>query len=402
MSRHLFNTIERYPIDIEYGSATAALYDTDGNQYLDFWSDEATQALGTDISPLLMEFAELGIPHQLPDIFPNPVRDGAAMMLCEAYGFDRLMFGNGGADSIETAIKLARKWAWAQSKRSAMVYTLSGNFHGRSYGAMGLSDSVGSGSPYHKYGYDWSNPTATSWPGYGVLPADVHEIEAIVNPAETAAIFMAPILGNNVVRAYPLDFYRDLREYCTRNHILLVFDEIQSGSGWTGHYSAAQYFGVQPDVMVLGKRIALGFPMSACLTTDEIAGVMKPGTHFNTFAGSPFVCWMAAKYLHWLNDGGLDVVADKGTYIAAALADELQNVAHINQYGMMIAFQIDYASAGYTGTDLARRTLEKNVIIVTHRERGEIRFTPPLTATIDEIDRAVRAVADAQRELARG
>lgn len=404
MSDPFFNNVERYPVSITKGSRTAKVYDEIEDCWmLDFWGDEATQGLGYDIGDLLREFADTGIPHQLPEIYPNPVRTAFAERLCGVYGYDKVFFSNSGAEANETAIKLARKYAWAVGKRGAVCYTLTGNFHGRTLGALGLSDSLGSGSPYHKSAYHWAGPDILQWEGFGVLPDSIESIRSMVDPEETAAIFLAPILGNNCVKVYHRSFLQALREYCTLNDILLVYDEVQSASGWTGYYSAAEYYGVQPDIMNIGKRIALGFPMTATLTTDELARMIGVGTHFNTFAGSPFVCWMAGKWLDWLENGGLEEVRAKGNYIEEQLRKYIPKhlLKSVNRAGMMCSFALDYRHVSWSGFDLAERARARGLLIVSHREYGETRFTPPLTVTYDEIDAAVAALEAAISDLSR-
>lgn len=396
MNNPFFDNIERYPMEVIAAGHGAELVGVDnegtGRIWLDFWSDESTQGGGYDLSEMLREFAASAIPHQLPDIYPNDVRTRLANRLLETYGFNKVFFGNSGADAIETAIKIARKYQWKKGNGKRLLYTLKGNFHGRSLGALGLSDSIGSGSPYHKRGFA-TNPVDSSlhlegksWQGYGVIDETL-PLESQVDLEHAAAIFMAPILGNNVVKGYDPAFLRELREFCTKHDILLVFDEIQTGSGWTGHYSAAQMYGVQPDMMTLGKRIAYGFPMSATLASERLAETIGLGEHFNTFAGSPFVCWFADKWLDFLGSGGLAEIAEKGAEINNQLW-AIPSIKKVNRYGMMISFLPDYERLGRNGREICKEAFDHDLLIVTHRPDGEIRFTPPIAVTYEQINRA--------------
>lgn len=418
-----FSNIERYPIEVNGFGEGARLYGrTDGipadspaawpESWLDFWSDESTQGGGYDMSDLLMRFARSGIPHQLPDIYPNYTRTALATRLCETYGYSKVFFGNSGADAIETAIKIARKYQARQGNdQKRKLYTLKGNFHGRSMGALSLSDSVGSGSPYHKQGYattgtdEMLTQAGLPWMGYGVIDEN-KPLEEQIDEQHAAAIFMAPVLGNNVVKGYSVDFLTKLRRYCWKHDILLVFDEIQTGSGWTGHYSAADMYGVYPDIMTLGKRIAYGFPMSATLVSRNtgytgLEDSIGLGEHFNTFAGSPFVCWFATQWLSFLGNGGLADIAFKGDRIAHLLTTT-DYVSSVNQYGMMISFLPDYDRLGADGRAICEEARKRGLLIVTHRPKGEIRFTPPIAVTNGQIDEAIDILRATLNHLAQG
>lgn len=400
MSKPFLDNIIRYPINIVRGGGGALLIGDDGKNYLDFWSDESTQGLGygPTVSAIAEEYFRGGRLHQLPDIYPNRTRTALAERLCATYGFDRVFFNNSGAEAIETAIKVARKYHWERGNTlKKRIYTLKGNFHGRTAGALALSDSIGSGSPYHKIGFGATESQeilvkiGEPWQGYGVID-EALPLGRQLHSDTTAAIFMAPILGNNVVKEYDPRFLVALREFCTDNDILLVFDEIQTGSGWTGSYSAAQHYRVQPDIMTLGKRIALGFPMTATLFAPGIGEAIGLGEHFNTFAGSPFVCAMANVWLDWLGDGGLERIAYMGEQTRAMLRD-LPWVNQVNGVGMMISFKPDYI--GYTAVDLCAAAQELGLLIVSHRALGEIRFTPPCSTPIGQVREAVDILAQA-------
>lgn len=385
-----FDNINRYDLEITRRKGVELWDEKQKRWLIDCWGDESTQGAGYDIEKYLIDFLSLKIPHQLPDIYPNDVRTECAIKLCEVYGFEKIFFTNSGTESIETALKISRKfWHEYDLPDKKMCYTFRRNFHGRTYGSMSLSDSTF--SPYHKIGFGLQE---TEY--YGVV--DKHDFQDKIDPDKTAAIFVAPILGNNCVEEYGKDFLETIKKYCWDNGMLLVFDEIQTGSGWTGEYSAAQYYEVQPDIMTLGKRISMGFPMGACLTTSDIAECIGLGQHFSTFAGSPFVCFMALRWLDLLERNLLKAISSKGNYIKDRLT-ELDGCELVNQVGMMISFQLDFKHLKYNGFDLCNQAFKNGLLLVTHREFGEIRFTPPCTIGMKEIDKSIDILKKSQKEL---
>lgn len=373
------NNVERFELDIvshEYGATLVA---QDGRRYIDFWADESTYQY-----PLLAQVlgSFVGVAN-IPDIYSSPIRTKFAQALCDTYGFNRVFLSNSGAEGIETALKMVRKYQHSTGQqRRNICYTLRGNFHGRTYGALALSDSYGSGSPYHKEGYQQSSH---GWPGYGVLDDSKSLLEQI-DVERAAAVFVAPVLGNNVVAPYGRERLQRLRDFCTQHGLLLVFDEIQTGSGWTGKYSAAQYYGVQPDVMVLGKRIALGLPCAATLANEDVADAIGLGQHFNTFAGGPLVCAAGLEWLDWLSHGGLERIDNCGAQLEAALG-RVERIESVQRVGMMISITPNYR--GYDGFELCTAARERGLLIVTHRQYGEIRITPPCTISDAELQLGV-------------
>lgn len=418
------NNVDRLNVHITKGDGIFLWDELKQRWLMDFWSDEATQPLGygMKMNGIIHRFTVFNSLHQLPEMFPNDTRTNAAQRLLEAYGYDKIFFSNSGAEANETALKLVRKyWYHLGKPAKQFCYTIQGNFHGRSYGSLGLSDSAGSGSPYHKTGfhpYDANHPVV--WAGYGaiddtqLLQAEYHDFRRImlsqIDPKRTAAIFMAPVLGNNCVKTYPTPFFENLRLFCDNYDTLLVFDEIQTGSGWTGTYAYYQQTGIMPDVITLGKRMALGFPMSATLMIEGIGDVIHPGEHFNTFGGSPFVSAMALEWLAWLEaeqndpiDGleyksGLERIQFMGEFIESQLWT-IPSIKAVNRAGMMCSFTLDWDEVGFNGCELTERCLEHDLILVTHRPSGEIRFTPPVIVTEQEVREAVQIIIQSIAEL---
>ena len=417
-NRRLMGNVVRLPfvVDAAHGSALH-VREPKPRTLLDFWGDEGVCSLGYN-SPeyrnALARFGRTGQPHQLPDVYPNEVRWDAAEIICDRTGMDRIFFCNSGTEANEAMIKLARKYWWDREGRPMegnhyaatanrhVILTLAGNFHGRTGLSQAASDPRV--SPYHRWGF---GPPA---PGFGVLigtptgfsqvVVDGRSVSREPNWETVAAINLAPVLGNNCVRTYPREFWANLLAVRDQHGVLLMYDDVQAGSGRAGYHSTWQHPGVQikPDILALGKGMAMGFPMAAMLAREEIAQAFTPGVHFNTFGGSPFVCAMAHYFYGWL-DRNLPEVRRKGEAIRSALAAEPWIDSH-DGAGLLNAFTPYYRRWGYDGFQFCHEARSFGLSIVTHRRFGPIRFTPPLNVSDGEIEIALDALRRTHARLA--
>lgn len=436
--RHLMGNVVRMPLVVR--QALGGTIHTDHGPLQDFWGDEGVCSLGYNapevVSAILGFMASIS-PHQLPDVYPHPYRWQAAEMLCERTGMDRAFFANSGTEANEAAIKLARKFWWDQegqpmesvsftgevsgevrtgkstthaklSKRHTIL-TIQGNFHGRTGNSMAAGDFRV--SPYHRWGF---GPSAK---GYGVLDRTIdfnkvmfqqsitdgveHELRE-PNWSEVAAIILAPVLGNNVVTTYKHAFWAELERIRRDHGVLIIFDDVQAGSGRAGHYATWQHPScqVKPDIMTLAKGMAMGFPMSACLASQRVASAFTPGVHFNTFGGSPFMCHMAVRMLEWL-DEHIDDVRAKGCLIRERFAEKGWIKEH-DGWGMLTAFTPDWDRYGYDGYQFIYEARKHGLSLVTHRRHGPIRFTPPLNIPRPELEQALGKLTDTHKGLAGG
>lgn len=427
LNKRLMGNVTRLPVQV--GEAVRASLNTEEHgEILDFWGDEGVCSLGYNTPQLLQaiqSFLGTGAPHQLPDVYPNKVRWDAAELICRSTEMDRIFFANSGAEANETAIKLARKFAWDQegkpmenenyigevsgevrtrrSDRYAavakrhVVLTVAGNFHGRTAFAMAAADFRV--SPYHRFGY---GPLPM---GFGVLDPDQGWQQVVTDGREheartpdwstVAAVTLAPVLGNNVVHTYSREFWEQLGALRKQHGFLIIHDDVQAGSGRAGHFATYQGLHedaelVRPDILCLGKGIALGFPMSAVLASERVTASFTPGVHFNTFGGSPWVCHMASVYYRWLGEN-LDKVRANGERIRLAFASRPW-IKHHDGMGMLNAFTPDFERFGYSGYNFSHRARDFGLSLVTHRPYGPIRFTPPMNISDADLARALDAL----------
>jgi acetylornithine/N-succinyldiaminopimelate aminotransferase len=360
------------------GGEGSWLFDDEGNRYLDFIGGIATNSLGHGHPALVGAIQEqAGKLIHCSNLYEIPLQAEVAGMLTDATDFDRVFFCNSGAESVEAAIKLARKYAHdAFGPHKHEVLTFSKSFHGRTYGGL----------------------TATAQPalqdGFGpMLPGMVHApfgdlqaTKAMVGP-QTAAILVEPIQGEGGVIEPPEGFLEGLRGLCDEHGALLIFDEVQTGAGRTGHLFAYQNTGVVPDVLTSAKGLGGGFPVGAMMAKEEYAA-LGPGNHGSTFGGNPLAMAAVKVVLGVVNDPAfLEEVRFKGSVLKNALHKLAERVPGAEVRGEGLLLGLDLADA-----DLAREVFQYCLderVLVNLVGGTTIRMAPPLTVSRTEVRAAL-------------
>ena len=296
--------------------------------------------------------------------------------LARMCGKDMVLPMNTGAEAVETAIKVARKWGYdvkGVPADQAEIIVMAGNFHGRTTTIVGFSDDADA--------RDGFGPFA---PGFVMVPyADLAAIEAAITP-NTVAVLVEPIQGESGVVIPGDDFLPGLRELCTRENVLFAADEIQAGLGRTGATFACDHAGVKPDMYVLGKALGGGIvPVSAVVADRDVLGVIGPGQHGSTFGGNPLACAVGTAVIDLLETGEFQARAEK---LGGVLNDRLaamvgKGVVGFRSRGLWAGVDIDPEIA--TGREICERLLARGVLAKdTHG--STIRLAPPIV--IDEDD----------------
>jgi acetylornithine/N-succinyldiaminopimelate aminotransferase len=366
------------------------LYTTDGRRFLDFTSGIAVNGLGHCHPHLVKTLQEQAARlWHVSNLFRIAELERLADRLV-AHSFAETVFlCNSGAEAMEACIKMARRFQWSrgQTERNRII-TFEGGFHGRT---MATISAAG--------GQRLTEGFAPLLDGFDRVPFGDHAaLEAAVSE-RTAAIMIEPILGEGGARTLPKVCIEGLRALCDRHDILLIFDEVQSGMGRTGHLFSHQYFGVTPDIMGLAKGLGGGFPIGACLATARAASGMTASTHGSTFGGNPLASAVAGAVLDvMLADGFLDGVAARGRYLrerAAAVVERYPEVFELVRGAGLL---------------LGLKPRQNNIEVVTGlREHGLltapaadniVRLLPPLTVCETEIDEAIGMIEAYCRERA--
>jgi acetylornithine/N-succinyldiaminopimelate aminotransferase len=353
------------------------LFDDEGNRYLDFIAGIATNSLGHGHPALveaIKEQAETMI--HCSNLYEVPIQAEVAGMLVEATDFEKVFFCNSGTESVEAAIKLARKYAHKEYGPDKFeILSFSRSFHGRTYGGL-----TATGQPAFKEGF---GPML-----HGFVHAPFGDLEAAkrLTGPQTAAILVEPIQGEGGVHVPPEGFLQGLRELCDRHGALLIFDEVQTGAGRTGHLYAYQNVGVVPDVLTSAKGLGGGFPVGAMMTREEHAA-LGPGNHGSTFGGNPLAMAAVKAVLGVVNEPDfLEEVRLKGTILKNALETLAARIpgAEVRGEGLLLGLDL--------GPELAPEVFErclKEGVLVNLIGGTTIRLAPPLTVSRTEVRAAL-------------
>ena len=319
--------------------------------------------------------------------------------LCRLTGFERALPMNTGAEAVETAIKCARRWGYRVkgiADGQAEILVARGNFHGRTSTIVGFSSEA----EYR----DGFGPFAPGFVHFDF--GDMASVRAATS-ANTCAVIVEPIQGEAGVIVPPEGFFTELREWCSRNNILLIIDEVQAGLGRTGRWFAFEHEGIRPDGLILGKALGGGLlPVSAFLADDSVMSVFNPGSHGSTFGGNALAAAVALEALQVIEDENLVArSAALGDYLIARLREVMQAsgglIRAVRGRGLWVGVDVEPAHA--TARDLVERMAALGVLSKETHETV-IRFAPPLTISKALIDRAVeifrRVVEDKRKELA--
>ncbi len=367
---------------------------TDGSRYLDFGAGIAVCCLGHGHPHLVNALIDQGRKlWHVSNLFRIPEAERLAQRIVDASFADYVFFTNSGAESLEGAIKTARKYhaAGGHPERFRLI-TFEGAFHGRT-----LATIAAGGNPKYIEGF---GPKAD---GFDQAPfGDIEAVKALIGP-HTAGVLVEPIQGEGGIRVPPAAFLKALRALCDEHGILLVLDEVQSGMGRTGKLFAHELMGVTPDILATAKGIGGGFPLGAFMTTKEAGRGMVAGTHGTTYGGNPLAMACGNAVLDViLAPGFLEEVAHKGTFLKqrlAALQDTHPKViAEIRGEGMMLGLRTHTSNAEFAVAARAQRML------VIPAGDNVVRLLPPLIAGDEEfaeaIDRLGRACQQIEADLA--
>ena len=377
-----------HPLDVvlERGEGVW-VYDVEGNKYLDCLSAYSALNQGHVHPKILTVFIEQAHKITLTSrAFHNDQLPFLYKELSDLTGFEMAIPMNSGTEAVETALKLARLWAYQKKKiaqDSAEIITFHNNFHGRTISIISFSSE-----PLYRDGFGPYTPGFLSVP-YG----DAEAARGLVNE-NTAAVLVEPIQGEGGVIVPPHGFLKELRQVCNQSNTLLIADEIQTGLGRTGKLFAYEHEGIRPDMVILGKALSGGFyPVSAVLADKEILGLLHPGMHGSTFGGNPLAAAVARAALRVLVEEGMIENAEKmGTYFHERLAElNCPVVREVRGEGLLIGVELKSEAGG------ARKyceALAKQGVLAKETHQHVIRFAPPLIIDKETIDWALPRIRD--------
>jgi ornithine--oxo-acid transaminase len=355
------------------------VWDVEGNRYLDCLSAYSAVNQG-HCHPKILEamVAQAGRLTLTSRAFRNDQLAPFYEELCALTGSHKALPMNSGAEAVESAVKVARKWGYEVKgvpDGQAEIIVAADNFHGRTVAIVGFSTD-----PQSRGGF---GPFA---PGFKVVPyGDADALEAAIGP-NTVAFLVEPIQGEAGVIIPAAGYLRRARELCTKHNVILILDEIQTGLGRTGKLLAEEHEGIEADLTLIGKALSGGFyPVSAVLSNSEVMSVLHPGEHGSTFGGNPLACAVARAALRVLvEEGMVENAARVGDRLKASLASiRADSVKQVRGRGLMLAVELHPEAGG------ARRVceaLQARGLLAKETHDHTIRIAPPLILTDDQAD----------------
>jgi len=367
--QYLGNLYQRFPVTIEKGLGSH-VWDTDNNEYIDCMGGYGVALVGHRnervVNAIKSQIDKVITVHSS---FYNKTREEFLQTLIGAApsGLSQVHLNNSGAESVEAAIKFARKFT-GKKKMVAMK----GSYHGKSMGALSLTFNPKYREPFQPL------VEKVSFSPYG----DVNALRDVVDK-DTAFVILEPIQGESGIHVPPEGFLQEVRKICDENDSLLIFDEIQSGLGRTGSMWASEHWKTVPDIMCLAKGIAGGVPMGATLVRPDILAVMKKGEHSSTFGGNPLACAAGTATLHALTQDGLienaKSMGEKFSHGLEELKSKHKIIREVRGKGLMIGVELKFEVK-----DILMEGI-KNGLLLLYSGRNILRFLPPLVISEEDI-----------------
>ncbi|MHA1914662.1 MAG: acetylornithine/succinylornithine family transaminase [Promethearchaeota archaeon] len=383
----IMNTYSQFPIVLEKGDGVY-LWDTEGKKYLDFVAGIAVNALGYNDSDYVNEISTqlMKLQHCSNLYWMTPSIELGELLVKNSC-FDKIFYCNSGAEAVEAAMKLSKKYGKkVHGENCNEVITMKKSFHGRT-----MATVTATGQTKYQKGFD------PLLPGFSYVDFNNYdELEKTVNK-NTCAIIIEPIQGEGGIHPAEKNYLQQVRSLCDKNDIVLIFDEVQCGIGRTGELFAYQLFDVKPDVVSLAKGLGGGFPIGAMMAVQSKADAFQPGDHASTFGGNHLACTAGKVVIKkLLNNGVLENVQKQGSYLKAKLMDlqkKYELVKDVRGNGLMLGIELNCPVK-----DIVTICMEKGLLILGAGE-NVIRFVPPLIISKKEIDKGINVLESVLQQV---
>jgi acetylornithine/N-succinyldiaminopimelate aminotransferase len=366
-AERVIGSYARLPVEFVRGDGSW-LWDSDGNEYLDFLCGISVTSLGHCHPEIVAAVREQAgrLMHTSNLFYTAPAMRLAERLSVSSLG-GKVFFCNSGTEANEAAIKLARR-----ARTGGDIVVVHGAFHGRTYGSLSATPQEAKQAPF-----------APLVPGFRAVEPEAEALRAAVD-GRTAAVLLEPIQGESGVHVLPTEVLQAAREVCDEHGAALIFDEIQTGMGRTGTLWAYEQTGVEPDAMTVAKALGGGVPIGALITGPRLADTFQPGDHGSTFAGGPLVASAALAALELTDDPELlGRVGELGTRLAAGLR-ELPHVSEVRGRGLMLACRLDVPAP-----EMVVRALTEQRLVLNATGADTLRLLPPLTISEEDIDEGI-------------
>jgi ornithine--oxo-acid transaminase len=370
------------------------MWDVEGKRYYDFLSGYSAVNQGHCHPKIIKAFIEQAQKLTLTSrAFHSDLLGEYAEYITRYFGYDKVLPMNTGVEAVETALKLARRWAYqvkGVEENKAKIITVEGNFHGRTLNVISFSTDQSSRNNFGPF-----------MPGYEIIPYnDIKALEKALQDPNIAAFLVEPIQGEAGVYVPDDGYLATAAEMCKAANVLFIADEIQTGLARTGKMLACDYENVRPDILVLGKALSGGtMPVSAVLADNEIMMTIKPGDHGSTYGGNPLACKVAIASLEVLKEENMmENAAVQGEYFREKLrAMNHPNIALVRGKGLLNAIVIKHENPEAAWEICL--ALKENGLLAKPTHGDKIRFAPPLTITREQIDECLAIIEKSLAQL---
>lgn len=367
------------------------LWDPEGKRYFDFLSAYSAVNQGhchpKIITALVEQASQLTLTSRA---FYSSKLGECEKFIAEFFGYKKVLMMNSGAEAVETAIKLARRWGYVKKgipDQTAKIVVANDNFHGRTTGIISFSSDPDSTRNFGPY-----------MPGYTSVPYNnLDALQKAISSPDVCAFLVEPIQGEAGIKIPDEGYLKKAHQLCQQYNVLFIADEIQTGIARTGKLLACHYEDVRPDILILGKALSGGvLPVSAILADDEIMLTIKPGEHGSTFGGNPLACAVAMAALSVIRDENLANNAEKmGEIFRAAMTNMKsrypQVISAVRGRGLLNAVEILPQKDGRTAWNLCV-SLKDNGLLAKPTHGHIIRFAPPLIITVKQMDECLQII----------
>ncbi len=371
--RHVLQTYRRQPLTFVRGEGVR-LYDVEGRDYLDLLSGIGVSSLGYGHPRLVHAIAEQAetLLHT-SNLFYHPLQGQLAERLATLSGLPRAFFCNSGTEAVEACLKFARRYWYTRGEKRSQIIALEESFHGRTFGSLSVTSDEHYRQPFEPL------LSSVTW-----LPNDDPARLLATVSADTAAIIVEPIQGEGGVRVMTPAFAAAINEASRKTGAIVIADEVQCGTGRTGHPFYFAAIGLEPHLVALGKALGGGVPVGAVLISDEVAGTISYGDHGTTYGGNLLACRAALCVLDELVDGGLLAhVARVGRHLETrlrGLASTHRFIKEVRGAGVMWGLELTRDAAPVVPAGLEHR------VVVNRTAETVVRLLPPLVITEEELD----------------
>lgn len=373
--RYLANTYARFDLLLESGNGSK-LYDTNKKEYIDLGSGIGVNSLGYQNKNWIKSvISQLNKLQHTSNLYYNKPYIELAKKLCAITKFDKVFFANSGAEANEAAIKCARKYSFLKYGKEAKRYnivSLKNSFHGRTMATISATGQ----DIFHNFFFPFLE---------GFLFTEANDLEDTISKLKnnSCAIIMELIQGEGGVIPLNKEYVKAVREYCNKNDILMIIDEVQTGVGRTGKFLCSEHFNLKADIITLSKGLGGGLPIGAMLMNKKCSDTFTLGDHASTFGGNPVVCSGALEVINTMDKNTLKEIVKKGKYIKNNLI-KLDNVKSINGIGLMLGVEL---KEGLNAREIVEKCISKGVIPLT--AKNKIRLLPPLTISQKDLSKAI-------------